>query len=486
MELIRKLTAVMFYSAIPLFIPFFYSIYNADTGYVPIGITIALLMSFALKDIAVQVIENIRKLVHRILTNEPVMYQKTPQTLRNLRQEIDTLRLGDIMVVTAMAWLIIPAICAIPYYFYGSEPIDAFFESVSGWTSTGLSALRTVETLPQSIVLFRSVTQWIGGLGIIIVMLTIVRGGEALFFLKAEGRSLSDIGIGKTVSGIWKTYLILTVLGAAGLYLLDLPAFYAVNLSMTGISNGGFFPFDTYGLTTFQKVALALIMFAGATSFVLFRYMARLEFDRALFDEEFILYVGITLVVFTLIWYVGREELANTFFNTVAAISSGGFSIGNVNVLHSFSKYLLALLMIIGAMSSSTAGGIKLWRILLVLKTLIRHIRASFLPAGTIQLIKMSGLPVKDNHIIEASTYMFAYVTLFLFAAGVFIATNYAIVDSLFLVASAMGNVGLSTLSIPDMGNFSKVFLMILMYLGRIEIFPSLALLGYLSGMVKK
>jgi trk system potassium uptake protein TrkH len=310
------------------------------------------------------------------------------------------------------------------------------------------------------------------------LILTVVKGKEALSFLKAEGRGTAEIGIGETVGMIFKTYLTLTALGIVLLFILDVDPFNAVNLAFSGISNGGFFPFDSFEFTDIQKSALALLMFAGATSFVFYRNLWKGEPGKSLFDEEFILYVFITVVAILLIVLVGGEDVYNTTLNTISSIAAGGFAIGDLSVLHSFPIYLLVLLMLTGGMVGSTTGGIKLWRILVIIKAIALQIKAAFLPSGSVQVVKINDSPIDDHMIVESAIFVFTYLFLFLFATGMFIIANYSLQNALFLVASAMGNVGLTTITIPAVGEAGKSFLILLMYLGRIEIFPSLALIS--------
>ena len=270
-EFLKKLAAVMFYASLPLFIPFFYSIYLGDDAWIPIGITIGILASPAIPQIIMAIFENIVNFLRSILSPEtPFNYAKIID-MERMRKRVEVLTLGEILAITSAAWLLVPTVSSIPYLYYGIPPVDAFFESMSGWTSTGLSALATLKGLPATMILFRSVTQWVGGLGIVILILTVVRGREALSFLKAEGRATTEIGIGETVGLIFKTYLALTAIGISLLIFLNIDPFNAVALSFSGISNGGFFPFDSFEFTDAQKFVLALMMFAGATSFIFYR-----------------------------------------------------------------------------------------------------------------------------------------------------------------------------------------------------------------------
>lgn len=485
-EFLKKLATIMFYAALPLLIPFFYSLYQEDGGHVSIGAVILILALPAIPELIKHILHTAKNFIDSLFHPEVPWNYAEIIHIKNLGKRVESLTLGEALALTSIAWLVIPFIGSLPYYLYGLSPIDAFFESLSGWTSTGLSVIPSLEGFPPSLLLFRSVTQWIGGLGIVVLMLTVLRGREAAHFFKAEGRTSSEVGIGKTVGMIWKIYLFLTLLGITLLYAFQMDIFNAINLSMSGISSGGFFPFDSYDFINEQKFILTAIMFLGATSFLFYKHLGKGRIKRALFDEEFLLYLSVTLIAFLLVVFIGREDIYNTFLSTVSSITSGGFVIGDITILHDFAKYLLILLMLSGGMMGSTTGGIKLWRILIVLKGIIRHIRSTFLPHGTVQIVKINSRPIDESLVNESSIYIFSYLTIFLFAAGIFIAFNYNLVDALFLVASAMGNVGLSPVALHAIGDTAKLFLMVLMYLGRIEIFPSLALLRFIGGMVNK
>ncbi len=328
--------------------------------------------------------------------------------------------------------------------------------------------------------------QWVGGLGIIVLMLAVLKGREARWLLKAEGRETIEVGIGKTVKNYWLIYLGLSILAFGILAYLGINYFDALNLAFSGISNGGFFPFSHYDFTELQKYALAGIMLAGATSFVFWRHVFSGKLLTAVKDEELIFYIGVIAVAVTLIVYVGGEDLSNTFLNTVSSIACGGFAIGDVGIMHEFSKYVLTLLMLAGGMYGSTTGAIKLWRILVAFKSILLRVKSVFLPAGAVQVVKINNLPVPEEAIIDCVVYIFSYVVIVLVGAGLFIAVGHTITNSLFLVTSAMGNVGLSTVTISALGTNGKTFLIFLMYVGRIEIFPTLALARYVLDVIRR
>ena len=479
-EFLTKLTSVMFYASLPLLIALIYSIYLDDGAWVPIGITILILAFPAIPQIIKAMIENIINLLKKMVKPKMTFNYARLIDMDEMRKNVEVLTLGEMLAITSAVWILVPAICSIPYLYYGRGLTDAFFESMSGWTSTGLSAIPTLGKLPQSMILFRSITQWIGGLGIVVLIVTVLRGKEAHGFLKAEGRASNEIGISETVGMIFKVYLALTLAGIILLVICDIDLFNAINLAFSGVSNGGFFPFDSYEFNEAQKFVLTLLMFAGATSFMFYKNVWEFKLNLAFLDEEFLLYVIITAGAILTIVFIGGEDIYNTALNTISAIAAGGFATGNLNVMHPFSLYLIVILMLCGGMFGSTTGGIKIWRMLVIVKTILLRIRAAFLPTGSVQVAKINGHPIDEHVILESAVFVFSYLFLFLFAAGIFLLANYSLQNSLFIVASAMGNVGLTTINIPEVGELGKGFLIILMYLGRIEIFPSLALIRYM------
>ncbi len=480
MELLKKLAAVMFYASIPLVLALAYSLFTGDGGWVPILATIVIMGLPAMPQILGAVIGNAKSAFRSLVSPEvPFRYSKVLDAA-GMRKEVETLTLGEVLALTGIAWLIVPFLSILPYLYYGIPPLDAAFESMSGWTSTGLSALPTVAVIPPSVILFRSITQWVGGLGIVVLILSTTRGREAVSFLKAEGRSETELGIASTVSTTFNVYLALTAIFIGLCILSGFSLFDAVNLTFAGISNGGFFPFDSYDMSALQKALLAFMMLAGATSVLFFRSIWKGHLDKAFSDEEFLLYAGLLALFILLAVFLGNEGGFNFFLNSSAAIAGGGFGIGNLSIMHAFGIYLLILLMLAGGMTGSTTGAIKLWRVLVILKALWRQVRESFLPSGSVQVVKINYLPITERMIVESAIFVFAYLFVFLAASGAFMAYSYGTEDSLFLVATAMGNVGLSTISIPAVGAAGKALLIILMYVGRIEIFPSLALLAFI------
>ncbi|MFH0927408.1 MAG: potassium transporter TrkG [Candidatus Micrarchaeota archaeon] len=483
-EFFSTLSVILFYSAIPLILPLGYAYYYNEPSFTPIWQIMALMMLPAIPWLAGFILKKIWSFFTYLFK---FIFRKEPTynfafSIISKPPEISSLKFGDILSLAAICWIIIPIIWAYPYYVAGMQPIDAIFESFSGWTTTGLSTISSFASFPDSIILYRSLTQWIGGLGIIFLMLTFLRHRQAKNLLASEGKDTMELGSRKTALTLWRIYLILTLLSIAALFLSGMGIFNSVNIAFAGISTGGFLPFASFPFLSIQKLIMAATMFLGATSFVTHNKIFSGNLS-ALWSEEFRLYVLIALVACAIIFYVGHEGFEETYLNGISALSSTGFTLTSL-ALHPLTIYILILLMIFGGMYGSTAGGLKIWRILLATKLVLSRIREYFLPQNSVQAIKIDGVAISDPTIRDAMGFIFIYLMLFLACSGAFLAWGYSLQDSIFTVSSAIGNVGLATVDIAPMGDTAKILLSALMYLGRIEILPVLALLRLLAGRV--
>lgn len=482
-EILATLSSILFYTSIPLLLPLGYAYYFNESTLEPIALVVAIMMAPSIPVVVPGffkwVFAGFTSIFNFIFRKEA--HWNFAINILTKRPELSELKFGDILAITSLSWILIPLLTAYPYIANGMSIENAIFESMSGWTSTGLSIITSFENIPNSLILFRSVTQWVGGIGIILLMLSLLKHRQAKNLLAFEAKDSMEIGIQKTASKIWKIYIGLTIFTIALLVVSGFDLFNASNLGFAGISNGGFFPFLTYDLIWIQKLILALTMFLGAVSFVTYNKVLSGKL-KALIAQEFLLFIALILAGIGLITAVGHDEIQNTILNTVSAIACGGFAIGDLSVMHEFSIYVLIILMICGGMYGSTTGGIKLWRILVALKIVWERIRSYFLPTGSVQVINVDGNQVSDSALTEVLGFIFMYIVLFLVCAGIFMAWDYGIVDSMFTVASAMGNVGLSTIEISLLPIYEKVFIITMMYVGRIEIFPVLALFRFMLG----
>ncbi len=385
---------------------------------------------------------------------------------------------SDAIVVAALAWIVIPLFTAVPYLAAGFALDNAIFESMSGWTTTGMSFIPDVEALPQSLLFFRSFTQWIGGVGIVLFALLVLRDPAASQLLRAENRDPLSLGVVQTAKAIWGIYLGLTALGVFILQAVGLDFFTAVNLSMTALATGGFIPTNSLILTGVQKIAFVLLMIWGGTAFAIHQSVWRRQFQKILQHTEFKMMLALITLFTLLIVLFSPEPLENGAFHVVSALTSTGFAVESLDTWSDFSKYLLILLMLSGACAGSTSGGIKLWRTFALLNTLASRVRRAFLPQGAVQVTKVNQKALKHEDVVESGTFIFLYLFVFALAAGILMAIGQSGVNALFLTASALGNVGLVAgadwFAFPLIG---KTALFVCMWLGRIEILPSLVLL---------
>jgi trk system potassium uptake protein TrkH len=403
------------------------------------------------------------------------------------------------MIVAALAWIIVPLYSTIPIFFIEKMPfIDCMFECVSGWSGTGLTMVIREDLLSHSIQFWRSLMQWIGGVGVIVLMISILaRPGTGAYSLyKSEGRvEKIHPSIVSTVKTMWKIFFIYTILGVFLLWLCRMPLWDAINHAMTGIATGGFSVVDN-SIGTYDSplidYALIPIMIAGAVSFVVHYRMIRVNYKIFFTDPQnraFFLIAGIAIAFITYLNLKTYAALPTSFrfssFQFISALTCTGFQTANVQAWSESSKLLLSLAMIIGGAAGSTVGGIKLIRIILLYKGVVwKFKKVSLSPTAVISCklgSKSLSLDEANEEVAEAGLISFLWLFFLLMGVLVLLQTippQYTLGDAILEVASAQGNVGLSTgITGPWMGALSKVTLMFNMWIGRLEIFPVLMLL---------
>ena len=423
---------------------------------------------------------------------------------------------GEAMVASALAWIIIPAVGIFPFiqFFQFETPelhpgaeayVDAYFESVSGYTATGLTMIPDVESAPRAILFFRSATEWFGGVGVIVLFLAVLLtpGSAAAQLYTAEGRTDRIVpSITETARIIWWIYLFYTAAGAIGLMVAGMPAWDAVNHSMTGIATGGFSIKNTsvgyYDNLNAELVCIPL-MLAGAISFVvhkkLFERNWRFLFGnvevRALLAVILLSTLAIAGHHFLVLYANDSPELnaevairgRQALFQTASAVSGTGFGTADLSSWTDFAKWILTILMVIGGGYGSTSSAIKLIRFVIIFKAVIWIVRKLFLPSRAILPFRVGDKVFEEHEIMSASLYAFLYLVFLFGGALAFMSLGYNGTDSFFEVASAQGNVGLSVgISGPQLEPIGKVVLILEMLVGRLEILPFVALVGFMFG----
>ncbi|ADD08354.1 TrkH family potassium uptake protein [Candidatus Aciduliprofundum boonei] len=416
----------------------------------------------------------------------PFMKEPVPQNL-SLRESFK---------VAAIGWLLMSFFGAIPFILSGYlNPLDAWFESMSGFTATGLTMFTDVESLPKSILLWRSLTEWIGGVGVIALFLSVMyrtsRVVQSLYF--AEGRSdKTEPTIVGTVRKIWGIYLFYTLLFALIFYLLKVPLFDAINISMTALATGGFAVTNNSIAAYSPYVAIAMIfaMAIGGISFVshinLFKGRVREFFSIELKAMVIIIVLFSTIMLLHLAWLgeSWNEAALQTFFHVTSALTGTGFSISDLANLTSFDKTFLILSMIFGGAYGSTSSALKLIRVVVLVYGIVWYVKVRLYPKSAIIPFKIGKKVFESTEVRDVSIYTTTYLFMLLLGAMIFMAYGNSLVNSLFEVASAEGNVGLTVgITSPFMPWVEKLTLILEMWFGRLEIFPILILL---ADIVKK
>lgn len=409
-------------------------------------------------------------------------------------------RLSQALFAVALIWLICAIIGALPFYLTAGMPyLDSVFEAMSGWTDTGLTLAPDVDSLPYTLLFWRSLMQWLGGLGIVaftVSMLT--RSGLTQFRLyRSEGRSEAFMpSVVSTGFLIWKIYIILTLFSILLIKLSGVPFWDAINIALVAIATGGF-SVHSAGIPYYNNMMLELliipVMIAGALPFKIYYVLYYKRNRISLFKDEqarllFILIgLGIIVVTYDLFFLSGLDfttSLRQGLFMTVAAVTSTGFQIASPNNWAAATVLFLTILMLVGGSSGSTAGGIKLSRIALGYRGIIWWFKRVFVSGKVLVPFKYEGktipgsvaeLEVSKNMLIIILYLLVIFTTAIVvmhFDPGTFDTSNV-----LFEVVSGICNNGISTgLVSPSMSPVSKVFFIMIMWIGRLEVMPVIVL----------
>lgn len=407
----------------------------------------------------------------------------------------------DGMVCVAVSWLVLSLVGAIPFYVSEAIPsyIDALFETVSGFTTTGASILPEVEHMAKGLMYWRSFTHWVGGMGVLVFLLAIApsKGNEQGFtmhLLRAESPGPS---VGKLVPKMRKTaailyflYIILTVLDFLFLIVGGMPVFDAVCTSFGTAGTGGF-GIKNDSIASYspylQNVTTVFMLLFGV-NFSCYYLLTQRQIKNVLKDEELRLYVLIVLgSIGLIVWNLGdfyptlEETVRHAAFQVSSIITTTGFATTDFDLWPSFSKTILLCLMVIGACAGSTGGGLKVARVLLLFKSLKRNI-AQMLHPRKVQVIRNNGSVVSERIVANTNAYLCAYVVL-MFGSFVLISLDgYSVGTNFSAVLSCLNNIGPGlelagpTCNFSIFSTFSKLVLILDMLLGRLEIFPILVL----------
>ena len=390
------------------------------------------------------------------------------------------------MEFATFSWILVSVLSVIPFMYIDHMTFtNALFETISAWTGTGLTVMTNIDTAPRMLIFWRSLMQWIGGLGVVVLGLLVLRyPGLSKSLYQAEARN--DIIVPNAVNTskiLFEVYAILTLIGAVLLWALGMTPFDALNYTMTGLGTGGMAPHAAsvaYYTSKTIHVAIIVLMILGATNFAsIYSSVAKKNPKHLLKDKQFISLIMIP-IVFAAVYYIpiyGYKIVFNgvieTLFQEYSAISCTGFNTVDITSLPDPSKVALSFLMIIGGSTGSTAGAIKIYRFLVLLATIKWFVKKNTYPESVVVPITFNGKPMKEEVALQALSYALLYLGIL--SVGTIVTMMYlntTFVNALFENASAIGNVGLSVgITSPTMPALIKDLFMLEMLLGRLEIF---------------
>lgn len=394
----------------------------------------------------------------------------------------EPIRANEALVVTALAFVVAAVFMTYPLTAAGLSPLDAWFESVSGVTTTGLSLVPDPESCSDAFLFTRSWMQWFGGLGMVVLSLALAVGRPADMRRLADAASDDEHpehGVRVHARRMLAVYLLLTVLGIALVWASGVPPFQALIHALAAISTGGFSGFGSSlaGLETPARAALILVALVGALPIPLVYRAYGQGLGRCWRDPELrALVVAVTLVAL-LLWWLGRLAPGEALTQAVFAQTTTGFSTLDIAALDPAAKWTLILSMVTGGGVGSTAGGVKLLRVLILIRVIQLAVLRAQMPRHAVIHPELAGRPLDGAQIEHALLLLLLYPSVIALSWLPFLAAGYAPLDALFEIVSAVGTVGLSTgITGPDLEPALKLLLSLDMLLGRLEILALLVL----------
>ena len=407
------------------------------------------------------------------------------------------------LVCVGISWIVLSAVGCLPFYISREIPryVDAFFEMVSGFTTTGASILSDVEALSKGILYWRSFSHWVGGMGVLVFLLAFTGGkgqGFTMHLLRAESPG-PDVGklvpkMRKTATILYLLYICLTVLNILFLLIGKMPLFDAVCTAFGTAGTGGFgIKNDSIaGYSPYLQNVTTVFMLLFGVNFSCYYLLLLGNFRSVFKDEELRLYVGIVLGAITLIvldlylkdyFATLAETVRYASFQVATIITTTGFATTDFDLWPSFSKSIILCLMIVGACAGSTGGGLKVARLLLLTKNLGRNIRQTLSPRKVL-VVRNNSSVVDEKILANTNAYLAAYVIILFVSFMIISLDNFSIGTNFTAVLACFNNIGPGLEAVGPTCNFSgystlsKLVLCFDMLAGRLEIFPILVLLS--------
>ncbi len=401
-------------------------------------------------------------------------------------------------VTVALSWIVLSMAGAFPFVISGSipHPVDAMFETVSGFTTTGASILSDVEALSHCMLLWRSFTHWIGGMGVLVFILCLLplTGGYHMNLMKAEspGPSVSKLvpKVQTTAKILYTIYLMLTVAQVIFLLIGRMPFFDAICLTFGTAGTGGFGVRNDSiaSYSTYNQVVITVFMILFGVNFNVYYLFLTKKVMQAARSEEVRYYLGIIAAAIIAI-AINTRGMFTSFgrafqqaaFQVGSIITTTGYATTDFNVWPVFSKTILVMLMFVGACAGSTGGGIKVSRLMILCKSARKELQL-YLHPNAVKKIKMDDKPIPHEVVRATNMFLFVYILIFSISLLIVSLDNFDLVSNFTAIAATLNNIGPGLGAVGPTGNFgsysyvSKIVMIFDMLAGRLEVFPLLLL----------
>ncbi len=400
-------------------------------------------------------------------------------------------------IIVSLSWITLSFFGAIPFMLSGctEQFIDALFETASGFTTTGASIFPEVEVLPKSILMWRSFTHWIGGMGVLVFVMAFLPlgGGQNMHIMRAEspGPEVSKLvpRVKNTAIILYCIYFALTVLQFIILLFSGMTVFEAINTAFSTAGTGGYgFRNDSFAsATAAQQIIVTVFMLIFSVNFNSYYLLLKTKFRDAFNSEVKVflatVFVAVTIITLNIYKDYGSfgEAMRHAAFSVASLISTTGFSTENFDLWPQISRLILVLVMFIGACAGSTGGGIKVSRIIILFKSYIRELNTLIHPRQT-KKITIDSRPVEHQVVRSVSAFIVCYVMVFAVSLILLSLGNYSFTTSFTAVTATINNIGPGLEAVGPAGNyaffspFSKLVLIFDMLAGRLELFPMIIL----------
>lgn len=407
----------------------------------------------------------------------------------------------DGFIIVSLVWVIFSFIGMLPFIFSGAIPsvTDAFFETMSGFTTTGSSILNNIEELPKGILFWRSMTQWLGGMGIIVLSLAVLPmlgvGGMKLFAAEVPGPTPDKLSprLSATARMLWGLYLAFTVVETIMLYFGGMDWFDAINHSFTTMATGGYSTKQAsvaYWDSPYIQYVITFFMIIAGTNFTISYFVVTNQFKKVVKNEEFRWYLMI-LAIFTLVITLGlyftniyatvEEAFRISIFQVASLVTTTGYATADYLTWTPVLGIFMFLLFFVGGSSGSTGGGIKVVRIMLLFKNGYHEFKRLIHPNAVVP-VRIDKKTVGDSIVLNILAFFMIYIFIFAVSVVIFMFVVPDLPTSVGAVATSLGNIGPGLGSVGPADNFSAIsdfgkwFLSLLMLVGRLELFTVLVI----------